>query len=137
MKTKCFTRDLKIVAHFLRLEYCNWLDKVGTLAELLTLLESIRDEFLYFKCDALICDHVEELGDLADFIRLWDDPSKPDIGPSVPHTFSYRMGIVEDDIDSINMLIRGVGGAVRLSDLPKLKRRKGQSEVVLIRSLPI
>lgn len=137
MARKRFPKDLTVIAGILRLEYWNWLDKVGTLAELLTLLERIRDEFLFFDCDALISDHMDELGDMAQYIGLWDDPSKPDSGPPVPHTFSYRMGLVEDDIDSINMLIRGVGGAVRLIDLPKLKRRESHTEVAFVRSLPI
>ena len=137
MARKRFPKDLTVIASILRLEYWNWLDKVGTLAELLTMLEMIRDEFLFFDCDAFISDHLDELGDLAQYVGLWDDPSKPDFGPPVAYTFSYRMGLVEDDIDSINMLIRGVGGAVRLIDLPKHERREGCIQVAFIRPLPI
>lgn len=108
-------------AKYIRIEYCNWLDRISTLGELVAVLKDIREEFLYFDWFALISDHLDELAITADYIDLWDDPSKPDFGPPVPHTFSYRMGLVEDDIDHVTHLIRGLGESFRLSDLPMPK----------------
>ena len=109
---------LMFPAGYIRLEYWNWLDKVGTLAELLAVLERIRNQFLYFDCDAFISDHLDELGITADYIGLLDDPGDPNNDSFTPHTFSYRMGLVEDDIDTVKRLIHVVGGAFSFSDLP-------------------
>lgn len=118
MSKKRFPEDLMLPAGYIRLEYWNWHDKVGTLAELLTVLERIRNQFLYFDCDAFISDHLDELGITADYIGLLDDPSDPNNDSTTPHTFSYRMGLVQDDIDTVNQLIRVLDGVFRFSDLP-------------------
>lgn len=89
----------------------------GSLAELLALLESVRDECDCFHGNDVIADHVDELSSEAvDYFSCWGELSEP-VDDDMPATFGYRRDYLDEDIDSVEELYDALGGDVVVAEL--------------------
>ena len=118
MAKKRFPEDLKFAGETIRYAFNSW--QPGTLGELQSRLEEVRDEMESFDGDDLIADHWDELTIAADYADMFSDPD--DRGDDDwPLTFEYRLANVEEDIQYVEELIEGLGETFKFADLPKPK----------------
>lgn len=89
--------------------------KTATLADLSSYLEGIAEEFDCYDDDALLKDHIDELGDAGDYVRLFTGLVCEDTGE--PYTFEYRRDNLDCDIDFLQSLINEVGSTCRVKNL--------------------
>ena len=69
----------------------------GTLGDLAEFVDSVKAELLNYDPDELIADHIDDLGDAADYLADWGDLSEPVCDDELA-TFEYRLGNIQDDI---------------------------------------
>ena len=81
--------------------------KTKTLTDLSNYLEGIAEEFDGYDNDALLIDHLDELGDAGDYVRMFGGVVCSDTGE--PYTFEYRRGNLECDMSFLETLIEEVG----------------------------
>lgn len=93
---------------------------VGTLSELLALLESVRDECDCFDEDDLIVDSADDLSSYAsDYLSSWGDLSEL-VDDEMPATFGYRRDNLDEDIRFVEELYDSLGGDVVVADLAEM-----------------
>lgn len=119
MAKKRFPEDLKFAGEHVRFAFDTW--KPGTLGELQSRLEEVRDEMESFDSDVLIADHWDELTVAADYILLFGDVAEQVEELDLPLDFDYRLANVEEDILQVEELIEGLGESFKFADLPKPK----------------
>ena len=93
-------------------------NRSATLADLRQYLEDVAEEFQGYDEDALIADHFGELGDAADYLSEWGDPTTDG---EEPVTFEYRLANVEEDIQHVDDLIELVGESFKVKNLRRNK----------------
>lgn len=93
-----------------------WIKNNGsaTLTDLRQFLQDVSDEFYTHDGDNLIADYFHGLGDAADYLSEFADPTKDG---EEPVTFEYRLANVEEDIWHIEDLIKLVGDSFKLKNL--------------------
>jgi len=95
-------------------------NRSATFADLRQFLQGVADEFDGYGEDAIIADHFGELGDAADYLSEWADPTTDG---EEPVTFEYRLANVEEDIRNVEDLIEFVGSAFKVKSLRPRKKR--------------
>ena len=89
--------------------------ETAILADLSNYLEGIAEEFDCYDDDALLKDHLNELGDAGDYVRLFGGVTCEDTGE--PYTFEYRRENLDCDLMCLQELIEEVGRACRVKNL--------------------
>ena len=88
----------------------------GTLCDLLSWLESVRNECDFFNEEDVIADHVGDLsGEAHAYFSSWGDLTEPD--DNDPATFGYRRDNLDEDIQSVELLYDALGGDVVVAEL--------------------
>jgi hypothetical protein len=119
MAKKRFPEDLKFAGETIRYAFDSW--QPGTLGELQSRLEEVRDEMESFDSDDLIEDHWDELTVAADYVLLFGDVTEQVEELDLPLDFDYRLANVEEDIQQVEELIEGLGESFKFANLPKPK----------------
>jgi hypothetical protein len=90
---------------------------VGTLSELLALLESVRDECDCFNEEDVIADYADDLScDAVVYFSAWGNLSEL-VDGEMPATFAYRRDNLDEDIRFVEELYDSLGGDVVVADL--------------------
>ena len=102
-----------------------WIENnpTATLADLLSFLSAVQEDFEQFDEDDILADIVGELGEAGEYLAEFESFELPVcVGGGLP-TVGYRATNVEEDISNVGELIELVGESFEVERLPITNRR--------------